>query len=455
MDKKYGLHKNVRNPILPPGLHIPDPEAHVMPDGKLYLYGSLDNREDMFCSDEYRVISTSDMETWEISDVALRGQEIPWFNNPDAPKYQGIDWYNPTPFIHKMIADMDVAAEQEKFESGEETLKFPFLFAPDAIHMDGKYYLYFCMSDDSEGVAVSESPTGPFTNPQQIACGGIDPAIFKDEDGQVYFYWGQLYSRGVPLNDDMTTFDEAKVVENLVTEEEHFFHEGSSMRKIGDTYYMVYSSIAYGKPTSLSYATGKSPLGPFEYGGVIINNEFCDPKSWNNHGSIECFNDQWYIFYHRSSRGSQRYRRLCIEPITINSDGTIDEVKMTSQGLGNPFKLADVIMGYQACELHGQVYIDVEAERGIGEKLTNLTMGDSVLYRYLNFDEAPKHAELTAQGTGKLAVFQDGSEIGELSIKDGQQLSKVVQGVRNSRSEVELKCLESQGLEIYDLCFIG
>lgn len=54
-----------------------------------------------------------------------------------------------------------------------------------------------------------------------------------------------------------------------------------------------------GKPTALGYATGKTPLGPFTYQGIIIDNEECDPASWNNHGSIECIDGQWYVFYHQ------------------------------------------------------------------------------------------------------------------------------------------------------------
>ena len=183
------------------------------------------------------------------------------------------------------------------------------------------------MPDDSEGVAVSDRPEGPFADPVQLPCGGIDPAVFIDDDGQAYYYWGQLFSHGVKLNADMVSFDPEEIRDNLVTEEEHFFHEGSSMRKIGDTYYYVYADMERGKPTALGYSTGKSPLGPFTYRGIIIDNGDCDPASWNNHGSIECVNGQWYVFYHRCSRGVQQHRRLCIEPITIHADGTIDEVK--------------------------------------------------------------------------------------------------------------------------------
>ena len=300
---------NRRNPILPLEYHVPDSEGHVMPDGKLYVYGSFDDREDVYCSEKYHVVSTSDMGHWTLHEESLNGNHIPWFNNPDAPKYPGIDWSHPTPFIQKMIqrdlengVDMKAKFEEEEKEEKEKTA---LLFAPDCMERNGKYYLYFCMPDDSEGVAVSDSPVGPFINPIQLPCGGIDPAIFIDDDGQAYYYWGQLFSHGVKLNEDMISFDRDEIVDDLVTEEEHFFHEGSSMRKIGDTYYYVYADMERGKPTSLGYSTSKSPMGPFTYRGIIIDNDGCDPASWNNHGSIECVNGQGYVFYHRCSRGVQ------------------------------------------------------------------------------------------------------------------------------------------------------
>lgn len=115
-----------------------------------------------------------------------------------------------------------------KFEEQESREKPALLFAPDCIYRNGKYYLYFCMPDDSEGVAVSDKPEGPFQSPVQLPCGGIDPAIFIDDDGQAYFYWGQLFSHGVKLNEDMVSFERENIVDDLVTEENHYFHEGSS-----------------------------------------------------------------------------------------------------------------------------------------------------------------------------------------------------------------------------------
>ena len=95
-------HTKVEIIFLPLKYHVPDVEAHVMPDGKLYIYGSFDELEDRFCSEKYYVVSTPDLKYWTVHDTALSGREIPWFNNPDAPKYPGIDWFHPTPFILKI-----------------------------------------------------------------------------------------------------------------------------------------------------------------------------------------------------------------------------------------------------------------------------------------------------------------------------------------------------------------
>ena len=115
--------------------------------------------------------------------------------------------------------------------------------------------------------------------------------------------------------------------------------------KAGDTYYFVYSSEVMHE---LCYATSKSPLGDFVYGGVIVSN--CDlhidtykpadmPMAYgaNNHGSIVQIKDQWYIFYHRHTNGSWYSRQGCAEPISIADDGSIEQVEITSCGLnGGP-----------------------------------------------------------------------------------------------------------------------
>lgn len=439
-------YKNVRNPILPSGIYIPDSEAHVMSDGRLYIYGSRDENEKAFCSNRYIVVSTSDMEEWTIHDTSLKAEEITWINDRNIPRKSGIDWDNPTPMIKDM---MHMAEEQGMdvkswFEIDADRVIDPLLFAPDCIEKDGKYYLYFCLNDSSEGVAISEKPEGPFKDPVKIPCHGIDPAIFIDEDGKAYYYWGQFRSHGVELNEDMMSFKDNKV-DDLVTEEEHFFHEGSSMRKKDGIYYYVYADIERGKPTCLGYSTGTSPLGPFDYKGIIIDNDKCDPASWNNHGSIECINGQWYVFYHRCSRGKQQYRRLCAEKITFLEDGTIPEVKMTSQGLGDPFKAGEIIYGYQACELSGTAYIDLNDDENYPEVLKNISDGDEAVFRYVEIEKENNTIEITYKGNAKISVYLNDKEKAVVETKveqkkdAGMTLNKTAMQIKVEPGVYELK----------------
>lgn len=437
---------NNRNPVLPLECHIPDGEAHVMSDGKLYIYGSFDNRENEYCSDRYHVVSSPDMKHWTIHDESFNSRDVSWFADPSAPKYPGLDWIHPTPFLKKMVERImqEYKGDADAAASMANAKKEPMLFAPDCIEKDGKYYLYFCMNDESEGVAVSDVPEGPFCNAVRLPCGGIDPAVFIDDDGQAYYYWGQVCSHGVKLNPDMVSFDPAQTVD-LLSEEKHFFHEGSSMRRIGKTYYYVFADVERGKPTALGYATGDSPLGPFTYRGIIIDNVMCDPASWNNHGSIECVNGQWYVFYHRCSRGTEQHRRLCIEPIEIQPDGTIAEVKMTSQGAGEPFAPNECIMGYQACELKGTVYIDTDKE--FGEKLVQISKGDEMVFRYVKSKTAYTGIEITASGTGTIEILMNGKMAGTVRIVDATQLDTEI-CMQSGEYELLFRVAESENLEL-------
>ncbi len=449
-------YENARNPVLPLQCHIPDGEAHVMSDGRLYVYGSYDGLQDRFCSDRYCVASTADMKNWQLSEVSFHGSQVPWVHDPNAVKYPDTYAQNPTPFLKNiawpMFGKQYMNLFWKKLREGKQPKQSvdprELLFAPDCIEKDGKYYLYFCMADNSEGVAVSDSPNGPFRDPVQLPVGGIDPAIFIDDDGTAYYYWGQFSSHGVKLNGDMVSFDPKDIADNLVTEEQHFFHEGSCMRKIGDTYYYVYADMERGKPTALGYATSKSPLGPFTYRGIIIDNALCDPQSWNNHGSIECFQGQWYVFYHRCSRGTHLYRRLCIEPITVLPDGTIPEVKMTSQGAGKPFGPGEIIMGYQACELHGKLYTGTD--ESYGEKLCHIRPGDEAVFRYVTNENDFTGIEITAAGSGMIDIFMDDKLAGTLEIQKGKACVSALQAPAGTH-ELRLRFSRSHKLEIYSL----
>ena len=381
------------NPILPRNYFIPDVEARVMPDGRLYLYGSQDiSGSQDYCSKEYRVFSTDDMVSghWKDHGVSVSNEKL----DPDISFYP-----------HSK------------------------LYAPDGIYRNGKFYLYVCGPKGFEVVMESDKPEGPFTNAKVIGGAdgtGIDPAVFVDDDGQAYLFWGQFRLKGAKLNADMATLDMDSLQDGILTEMEHGFHEGASIRKNGGKYYMVYTDISRGCATCLSYAVSDSPLGPYKKKGVIIDNVYCDPQSWNNHGSIECFHGQWYVFYHRSSQNSRYNRRVCVEPIYFREDGTINEVEMTSQGASGPIKELKKIDASIACRLKGNVYIapklaDVEHTVDVNEVLAGAGSGnwieDWAEYKYIDFGQGVTLWKIRAKGLGKISLMiEDFGIVGSLEI---------------------------------------
>ncbi len=336
------------NPILPLKDHVPDVEAKVFSDGKVYLYGSFDltgNTE--YCSQDYYVFSSVDFLHFEKSELALttRGGEIP-------------------------------------FAAGA-------LYAPDCMEKDGRYYLYFCTSDGGEGVAESLCATGPFRNPLPVAGAHpsqIDPTVFVDDDGAVYYYWGQFALKGARLKENLHELEMDTYQDQILTEEEHGFHEGASICKRNGIYYLLYTDISRGRATCLSYATSGSPLGPFQKGGVIIDNTGCDPESWNNHGSLCEIQGQWYVFYHRSTHNSKFSRRVCVEPIFFEEDGSIREVEMTVNGQEERIESTRKLEASRASRLDGSVYVEASMQDGnYRESLTGIHDQDWAEYRYLDF----------------------------------------------------------------------
>ena len=366
------------NPALPRQHFVPDSEARVMPDGRLYVYGSYDIcGNNGYCSGVLHVFSTENLSDWTDHGVVFSVKDIPW--------------------------------------AREGTL----LYAPDCIHRDGQYYLYFCLSDGTEGVAVSTCPYGPFENAQQIeyASGdGIDPAIFIDDDKRIYYFWGQFSLRAAEMNCDMKSLKKETVIKDLIDEKRFGFHEGASIRKYKDTYILLYTSIERGKATCLSHATAKHPLGPYTYRGVVIDNIGCDPNTWNNHGSIECVNGRWYVFYHRSSQNTNFNRRLCIEPIEIAKDGFIKEVAPTSQGAGEAINALSVIPASVACRLGGwgtNAYIAPDCSISNEEVIMNASESGWAVYRYIRF-EGPIHRvwiEYQSDVEGEIEVWADDQKI--------------------------------------------
>lgn len=355
------------NPALPRHIFVPDVEARTMPDGKIYLYGSLDNSGDVeFCSTEYYGFSSRDMENWDFHGTI--------FHSGDAGS--------------------------EKMPECSLTVG-----APDCVYKDGKYFLFYCTYGDGERVAVSECPEGPFSDIGEIGIAdgdGIDPAVMVDDDGKVYYFWGQFELNGAQMETDMRTLKKDTLKRRILTEHEHGFHEGASIRKRNGLYYMVYTDISRGRATCLSYAVSEKPLGPYKKQGVIIDNMGCDSDTWNNHGSIEEYNGRWYVFYHRSSQYSIYNRRLCIEPIEFDENGRIAEVSMTSAGVSGSIPCNARIDAACACRLRMMlpfsktIPVRIMPHQTEGEIVAYTKDGDWAEYSYIDFGEGADKFTISA-----------------------------------------------------------
>ncbi|MDQ8180748.1 glycoside hydrolase family 43 protein [Pelagicoccus sp. SDUM812005] len=212
-------------------------------------------------------------------------------------------------------------------------------FASHVTERDGKFYWYVSIRHKeirvhegfAIGVAVSDSPTGPFRDaiggplitdetPNSVVL-NIDPAVYVDDDGQAYLYWGSWNEgRWARLKDNMLELEG-----EVHTLEAHNFFEAPFIHKRGDTYYLTYASHY---PSTTEYSTSDSVTGPWTYRGVI--NDLL-PKSETNHQGIVEFKGNWYFVYHNAGLpGGGVYRRsLCVDKLEYDEEGLIKKVVRT------------------------------------------------------------------------------------------------------------------------------
>lgn len=288
------------NPILPK-VFTADPAAFVE-NGTVYLYVGHDQAtpaDKDYVMKEWRLYSSCDMKNW-----TDRGSPI----QPSAFKWA--------------IGKVDA-------------------WAADITKRDGKYYFYATVDHASIpgraiGVAVSDKPEGPFVDARgsalitnnmtletQIAWDDIDPAIFQDDDGQAYLYWGNSVLKWAKLKANMIELDGP--IHTVGVER---FTEASYLHKHNGTYYLSYSREF---PEETAYMTGPSATGPWTYRGVIMSKNV---KVKTIHQAIVEFNGKNYIIYHNAKLpGGGEYRRsVAVEEFAYNADGTIPFIKQTKEG---------------------------------------------------------------------------------------------------------------------------
>jgi hypothetical protein len=314
-------------------IYTADPSAHVF-NGKIYIYPShdidagdaFDDLGSHFAMEDYHILSM-DHPGGKATDhgMALHVKDVPW-------------------------------AEKQ-------------MWAPDAAEKDGRYYLFFPAKDHDGifriGVAVSDSPTGHFKAETEAIKGSfsIDPAVFKDDDGSYYIYFGGIWggqlqrwrtgsfngkqpesptaflpednepalcAKVARLTDDLLQFAEAPKDVIILDEDgqpllqgdtERRFFEASWMHKYNGKYYFSYST---GDTHFICYAVGDNPHGPFTYKGIVLH----PVVGWTNHHSIVEFEGKWYLFYHDSSlsKGVTHLRSVKVTELKHNPDGTIQSI---------------------------------------------------------------------------------------------------------------------------------
>ena len=306
-----------QNPIID-SQFTADPTARVF-DGRLYLFPSHDivapegQRPDWFCMADYHVFSSDNLTEWTDHGIILNQQDVPW-GKPDG--------YS--------------------------------MWAPDCVEKDGRYFFYYPNAPKSGrgfavGVAVADSPTGPFRPEQQPIQGvsGIDPCVLIDRDGTAYIYWSGMGIRGARLKNNMLEIDgplqtvslpnggSMQVGGQQMDGLPDGFKEGPFVFRRGDWYYLSFPWVRKEKGTeTLAYAMSRSPLGPWTFKGVFMQ-EHAD-GCWTNHHSFVEYQGQWYLFYHHNdySPGMDKRRSARIERVSFRPDATIMEVKPTTRGVG-------------------------------------------------------------------------------------------------------------------------
>jgi hypothetical protein len=220
-------------------------------------------------------------------------------------------------------------------------------WAGQCVERNGKFYFYVPLAKKSGGeaigVAVSDSPTGPFVDALgkpliDRGWGDIDPTVFIDDDGQAYLYWGNPDLYYVKLNTDMISYSGGIVKVPLTTsgfgtrskdDRPTTYEEGPWFYKRNNLYYMVFAAGPISE--HIGYSTSTSPNGPWTYRGVVMPTQ---GSSFTNHPGTIDYKGNSYFFYHNGALpgGGGYHRSVCVEQFEYNPDGTIPKINMTKEG---------------------------------------------------------------------------------------------------------------------------
>ena len=349
----------------------PAPMVH---DGTMYVYtGHDEDKADFFWMQEWRVYSTNDMVNWQDHGSPLALESFSWADDR--------------------------------------------AWASQCIERDGKFFWYICAHSKLSGgmaigVAVGDSPTGPFRDAigkplfENGSWDHIDPTVLIDDNGQAWLMWGNPQLYYLKLNRDMISY-EGELGRIEMTEEafgapvmnkrekgkqyKDCYVEGpwlmkkptlQGIKKKSKGYYLLYA--AGGVPEHISYSTAPSPLGPWKYAGEIM--PLCDTNSFTNHCGVADYKGHSYFFYHTGKlpEGGGFGRSVAVEEFHYNNDGSFPTIMPTDEGVKpvatfNPYRRVEAETMAFSCG------VKTEQNETIGVYVTDVHNGDYIKLQHVDF----------------------------------------------------------------------
>ena len=343
-------------------------------DGTMYVYtGHDEDNADFFWMQEWRVYSTKDMVNWQDHGSPLALESFSWADDR--------------------------------------------AWASQTIERNGKFYWYICAHSKISngmaiGVAVSDSPTGPFRDAigkplfENGSWDHIDPTVMIDDDGQAWLMWGNPQCYYLKLNEDMISY--SGELGRLDMTEEAFggpmmskrekgkkykdsYVEGPWLRKVDSSKFKVDSSKAYqllyaagGVPEHISYSTAPYPTGPWKYAGEIM--PLSDTKSFTNHCGVADFKGHSYFFYHTGKLpgGGGFGRSVAVEEFKYNADGSFPTIMPTDEGV-KPIATFDPYRKVEAETMAFSKGVKTEENSEVGVYVTDIHNGDYIKLQNVAF----------------------------------------------------------------------
>ncbi len=393
----FALRGVAQNPIIQTN-YTADP-APMEHNGTVYLYTTHDEDvtvRNFFSMNDWKCYSTTDMVNWTDHGTILSFKDFSWS--------RGDAW------------------------------------AGQCVFRNGKYYFYVPINQknggNSIGVAVSDSPTGPFRDaigaPLLSGFGYIDPTVFIDDDGQAYLYWGNPSLRYVKLNEDMVSY--SGQITTVEFTPENFgvrkgdpkrsaqYEEGPWFYKRNSQYYMVYP--AGGVPEHLAYSTSPGPTGPWTYRDTIMP-IIRKGGAFTNHPGVVDFKGHSYLFYHNGDLpgGGGFKRSVCVVEFSYNVDGTIPRMQHSVEGITKSVGDFNPMVRQEAETIAFESGVETAKSDKVGIYVTDIDNGDYMKVRSVNIKKKVKTFKASvasiAQG-GKIEIHLDaltGPLVGTLEVK--------------------------------------